>query len=115
MRAKAGRARIAPVPEQVRARVASDRSWTAVAKFRASIGFVRSSALSAVTSCHGAGEQAGGIARITRDFSERSIGMAAANALDVGRPPGIYEPRDPAQRVLYRIVRDRLEAQPRSD
>jgi hypothetical protein len=26
--------------------------------------------------------------------------MAAANALDVSQPTGIYEPRDPAQRVL---------------
>jgi hypothetical protein len=28
--------------------------------------------------------------------------------LDVGQPTGIYEPRDPAQRVLYRIIRDAI-------
>jgi hypothetical protein len=34
----------------------------------------------------------------------RTVDWAWGRALDVGQPTGIYEPRDPAQRVLYRIV-----------
>jgi hypothetical protein len=35
--------------------------------------------------------------------------MAPASALDMGEPTGIYEPRNAAQRVLYRNVRDHFE------
>jgi hypothetical protein len=35
--------------------------------------------------------------------------MAPATALEVSQPTGIYEPRDPAQSVLYHIVRHHFE------
>ncbi len=35
--------------------------------------------------------------------------MAPASVLHVAQPAGIYEPRDPAQSVLYHIVRDHFE------